>query len=133
MSYSFLTPYSHFLLLPDPDFTRRRSLWLERVVRLCVSLLKVTLFVELAHRVVSSLGRSSGRNLKLCYSRYAVAYLTRRVSLLAICDKGGPPGQAVTDCLMYEFQVTPAGRGKLETTCEGRLGATGKNMKNWQD
>jgi hypothetical protein len=25
----------------------------------------------------------------------------------------------------FEFQVTPAGRGKLQTTCGGRLGATG--------
>ncbi len=32
---------------PERDFTRRRSLWLERVVWLTISLLKVTLFVEL--------------------------------------------------------------------------------------
>ncbi len=40
---------------PGRDFTRRRALWLERVVWLTISLLKVTLFVEL-DRFFDSLG-----------------------------------------------------------------------------
>ena len=44
-----------YLSKPGRDFTRRRSLWLERVVWLTISLLKVTLFVEL-DRFFDSLG-----------------------------------------------------------------------------
>lgn len=53
--FSVLHQPQHYFRRPGRDFTRRRSLWLDRLVWLGVGLLKKTLFVEL-EQFFSSLG-----------------------------------------------------------------------------